>query len=286
MRDFDLVMPRTLSEALAALSASETSVQPIAGGTDMVVDVRSRRAKPDVLVALQHISELQGVVREDGKMRVGARTTVSELLHNPLIAEHANIARQAAQVFANPMVRNLATVGGNVGSASPAGDIITPLLALDAEVELASKNGGRRLPLEVFLIGPRKTMRRPDEIIKALRFVRPAPHSGHAFYKLGLRQADAISIINVAVHIERDGTRVADVRIALGAVSPTPIRAHKAESFLRGKVLTDSEARETARIASEESAPIDDLRAGSEYRRRMVRVYTERMLQQAWGAAR
>lgn len=286
MRDFDLVMPRTLSEALAAMSASDISVQPIAGGTDMVVDVRSRRAKPDVLVALQHIPELQGVVRENGMIRLGARTTVTELLQNPLIADHADIARQAAQVFANPMVRNLATVGGNVGSASPAGDIITPLLALDAEVELLSENGGRKLSLENFLVGPRKTVRRLDEIIVALRFVRPAPHSGHAFYKLGLRQADAISIINVAVLLERDGPLVGDVRIALGAVSPTPIRAHQAESILRGKTFTDSEAREAARIASDEAAPIDDLRAGAEYRRRMVRVYAERMLQQAWSRAR
>lgn len=285
MRDFDLVMPKTLPDALDALSMKDASVQPIAGGTDVVVDVRSRRAMPDVLVALNHIAELQGITSENGKIRLGARTTITELLHNPMILEHADIARLAAEVFANPMVRNLATVGGNICSASPAGDIITPLLALDVEIELVSKNGVRTIRLEDFLIGPRKTIRRPDELIRALHFARVGPHSGHAFYKLGLRQADAISIVNVAVVLEREGERVREVRIALGAVAPKPIRAREAESILRGQIFNESVARKVAQLASSESAPIDDLRAGADYRRRMVRVYTERMLLEAWSRA-
>jgi CO/xanthine dehydrogenase FAD-binding subunit len=285
MREFDLLMPKNLADALDTLSANDAAIQPLAGGTDMVVDVRARRARPDVLVSLNDVAELRGIARDNGTIRIGAATNVADLLTHPILLEHAEIARHAAYVFANPMVRNLATVGGNIGSASPAGDMLPPLLALDAQIELVSKNGTRSMSLEDFFVGPRKTARRADELILALRWNAKSTHSGEAFYKLGLRQADAISLISVAVWLQRDGETVRDVHIALGAVAPRPMRAKRAEEILRGHSFTDSAVDEAARVASKECSPIDDLRGSAAYRRRMVRVYVARMLRQAWQQA-
>lgn len=283
MRPFDLLQPQTLNEALDALGSGDAAVRPLAGGTDMIVDVRAGRAAPDVLVSLQKVRELRGIERANGSVRFGAATTLAEFLKHPLLLEHADVARQAAMVFASPLIRNLATVGGNIGSASPAGDLLPPLLALNAQVELVCAGGSRALALDGFFVGPRKTARRPDELIAALTIPCKPRNSGAAFYKLGLRQADAISIVSVAVWIERDAERVRDVRIALGAVAPRPLRAYRAEEILRGPPWNPATVEKAAQIASDECAPINDLRGSAAYRRRMVRVYVRRMLEKAWG---
>jgi CO/xanthine dehydrogenase FAD-binding subunit len=282
MREFDLVIPKSLPNALDALAGSDGETQPIAGGTDMIVNVRAQLAHPRVLVALSEIGELCDIRREDGHIRVGAGVNVSHFLRHPLLVEHADIVRQSAAQFANPMIRNLATVGGNLASASPAADLAPPLLALGAEVELSSKAGKRVIPLEDFLVGPRKTARRADELITALVWQMPRAHSAGAFYKLGLRQADAISVVSVAVMVEREADHCLGARIALGAVASRPMRAHRAEAVLVGQPLTDAAISEAARTASEECSPIDDLRGSAAYRRRMVGVYVKRMLQRAW----
>ena len=279
MRDFDLLQPKTLNDALDALAQNNAAIRPLGGGTDMLVDIRAQRVQPDVLVALQNVNELRGVARENGHVRVGASTTIAEFLKNPLLTQYTALA-QAASVFANPMIRNAGTVAGNIGSASPAGDMLPPLLALDAQIEIVGKNGTRTMPLNEFFLGPRKTARRADELIASLKI--PAPSGSSAFYKLGLRQADAISLVSVAVWIERDGDTIRDVRIALGAVAPRPLRAVHAEAILRGQIFNETNLKESARVAAEECSPIDDLRASASYRKRMVHVYVRRMLEQAW----
>ena len=279
MRDFDLLQPKTLNDALDALAQNNAAIRPLGGGTDMLVDIRAQRAQPDVLVALHNVNELRGVARENGHVRVGASTTIAEFLKNPLLTQYTALA-QAASVFANPMIRNAGTVAGNIGSASPAGDMLPPLLALDAQIELVSKNGTRTMLLNEFFLGPRKTARNADELIASLKI--PAPSGTSAFYKLGLRQADAISLVSVAVWMQRDGDTIRDVRIALGAVAPRPLRAARAEAVLRGQICNETNLKESARVAAEECSPIDDLRASASYRKRMVNVYVRRMLEQAW----
>lgn len=282
MREFDLVVPQDLPGALEALEGNDGAVQPLAGGTDMVVNIRAQVVKPQRLVSLAEIGELAEISRQDGHIRIGSGVTVARFLKEPLLMQNADLVSQAAANFANPMIRNLATVGGNLASASPAADLAPPLLALGVEVELAGKQGTRRIPLEEFFVGPRKTARRPDELIVALEWQVPQPHSAGAFYKLGLRQADAISVVSVAVMIEREGDRCLGARIALGAVAARPMRAHRAEAILAGQSATDASIAEAARLASEECGPIDDLRGTADYRRRMVRVYVRRMLEEAW----
>ncbi len=279
MRDFNLIQPRNLTDALDALAQNNASIRPLAGGTDMIVDIRAKRATPDVLVSLQNVSELRGIKRENGTLKIGAATTIAEFLKHPELTKF-DALRQAAYVFANPMIRNTATIGGNIGSASPAGDMLPPLLALNAQIELVSKNETRSMPIADFFLGPRKTARRADELLSNIQF--PTSNFQSAFYKLGLRQADAISLISVAVWMQRDGEKIRDVRIALGAVAPRPMRAIRAEEILRGEIFDETNLKESARLASEECSPIDDLRASANYRRRMIAVYVRRMLAQAW----
>lgn len=290
MRDFDLLQPKNLSDALDALAQNNAAIRPLAGGTDMLVDIRAKRAAPDVLVSLQNVSELRGITRENGALKIGAATTIAEFLKRPELTKH-DALRQAAYVFANPMIRNTATIAGNIGSASPAGDMLPPLLAFDAQIELVSQNETRLMPLSEFFLAPRKTARHANELVARIHLpipgdasfvVRPSSSVASAFYKLGLRQADAISIVSVAVWLQRDGEKIRDVRIALGAVAPHPMRAVRAQEILRGEIFNETNLKESARIASEECSPIDDLRASANYRRRMIAVYTRRMLEQAW----
>lgn len=286
MQTFDLLEPKQLDDALKAIAQTNGSVRPLAGGTDMIVDLRAKRARADVLVSLQKLTELKGMSRTDGTLKIGAATPIAEFLKNPLPVEH-DALRQAAFWFANPMIRNSATLGGNIGSASPAGDMLPPLLSLGAQIELVSQSGMRTMPLAEFFVGPRKTARRADELISNIQLPTGNEPSGaaSAFYKLGLRQADAISLISVAVWVRREGDKIGDVRVALGAVAPRPMRATRTEEMLRGQIFTDTLAQEAARMASEECSPIDDLRASAGYRRRMIQVYARRMLEQAWRKA-
>lgn len=283
MRDFDLVQPKSLTAALDALAQNDPNLRPLAGGTDMLVDIRSGRATPNVLVSLQDIAELRGIRRENGTLTVGAATTISEFLTDPHLTTYDALT-EAAYYFANPMIRNLATVGGNLTSASPAGDMLPPLLALGAQVELVSASTTRVVPLDQLFLAPRKTVKRADELVANLRLPAAGAKSlvASSFYKLGLRRADAISIVSVAVWLRREGDTVADVRIALGAVAPRPMRATSAEAVLRGQPFNDANVQEAARLASGECSPIDDLRASAAYRRRMVQVYVRRMLEQTW----
>jgi CO/xanthine dehydrogenase FAD-binding subunit len=282
--EFDLLMPRTLPEALDALVASGPDVTPIAGGTNLIVDMRAERHCPTVVMNIASLPELRGIRRENGHVVVGGGTTIAELLRHPLIAQHAPALKESAAVFANPLTRNRATVGGNLADASPAADTAPPLLALGAEVELVSKTGTRRVPLEEFIINVRRTLLRPDELLAAVRWPVTSKRSASAFYKLGLRKADAISVVSAAVIIEGDENgRCRSARIALGAVAPRPIRVHEAEAALRGQSLTPDVIAEAAHLSAEATRPIDDIRSSAAYRRRVTEAIVRRLLTQVAG---
>ncbi len=281
--EFDLLMPESLPEAMDRLAAHGPGIAPIAGGTNLIVDMRAERRCPQVVVNIAHLKELRGIRRENGRVVIGGGTTIAELLRNPLIAEYASPLKEAAAVFANPLTRNRATVGGNLADASPAADTVPPLLALGAEVELASRLGTRCVALEDFIVGVRETQLRPDELLTAVHWPIASGHSASAFYKLGLRKADAISVVSVAVMVETDENgRCQSARIALGAVAPRPIRAHEAEAALQGRAFTPQVIDEAARLSAEATRPIDDIRGSAAYRRRVTSVLVRRLLAQTW----
>jgi|YNPNPStandDraft_1061719.scaffolds.fasta_scaffold00042_10 CO/xanthine dehydrogenase FAD-binding subunit len=279
--EFEFVMPRSLDDALQVLAVGSPDVLPIAGGTNLTVDMRSGRYEPKVVVNIEKLPELSGIRRENGQICVGGGVKIAELLKDGLIAETAPVLKAACAVFASPLIRNRATVGGNLVDGSPAADTAPSLLALDAEVELTSQEGRRRIPLDEFFIHVRKTARQPNEVVTALRWAVPKPGTGSAFYKLGLRKADAISVVSVAVVLEVEKDVCRKARIALGSVAPRPIRAKNAEQFLIGKVLSRDVFEEAAALAAQAVSPISDVRASAEYRRRMSAVLTRRMLAQA-----
>jgi CO/xanthine dehydrogenase FAD-binding subunit len=292
--EFDLLRPHSLPEALAVLAEKAADVLPLAGGTNVIVDLRSGQHHPKALMNLGQLAELRGIRQDNGHIVIGGCTTIAELLADPLIAQGSPALREAAAVFANPLVRNRATVGGNLADASPAADTAPPLLTLEAEVQLVSQGASRWVRLEDFLLGVRKTLRQPHELLAAIRWPRPSSQAAGAFYKVGLRRADAISVLSAAIMVERDGAgRCAQVRIALGAVAPRPIRPHEAEEALRGQVLEPGVIAQAARLAAEASRPIDDIRATAVYRKRVTEVAVRRLLTQianspptTWGAVR
>jgi CO/xanthine dehydrogenase FAD-binding subunit len=277
--EFDLLMPEALPNALNLLVEGAPDTTPLAGGTNLIPDMLVGGGRPRVLMSIAGLNELRGIRRDDGHLAVGGGVTISELLDDPLIARHAPLLRDAAAVFANPLVRNRATVGGNLVNASPAADTATPLLALGAEVELDSVEGSRYVPLEEFFVGVGKTVREPQELLVSVRCPVPSAGSVGAFRKLALRKAGAISVVSVAVMVSSNGDGHCErVRIALGAVAETPVRARMAEDLLCGQSLTPESIAQAARLSAEATSCIDDIRGSASYRERVVGVLVGRLL--------
>ncbi|MBL8289819.1 MAG: FAD binding domain-containing protein [Rubrivivax sp.] len=279
--------PYRLIEALAALAAPGGGTV-LAGGTDLMLALQNGRVKPaERLVNIRRVAGLDAIKSEGGRLSIGALVTVSQLLADPLVAAHAPLLGTAAAHFASEQIRNAATVGGNLGNASPAADLAPPLLALDAKVVLARLEGDavsmRWLPLAEFFTGPGRTARDSAELIVAVEVPQAAAGAVQRFYKGGTREGLDISSISLALAARRgnDGCWH-DVRLALGAVAPRPIRAAAAEAALEGAPLDagfPAVAARAARAAAElDARPIDDVRASAWYRRELVRNMTERML--------
>jgi carbon-monoxide dehydrogenase medium subunit len=259
------------------LLAENPVAQALAGGTDLLVDLRERRRQPPMLVDVGELAELRGVEVDDGATRIGGGVTVGELRASPLVGARLPALRAAARDFADFLTRNKATLGGNLANASPGADLVVPLLALDATVVLAGPSGERTVPLDAFLLGPRRTVARSGELIRHVLVPR---HGGRqAWYKLGLKRGGAIAVVSVATWLRLGpGGRVADARIALGAVGPRPFRPREAEASLVGAPLDPGRVARAAELAATASRPITDVRGGADYRTAMVRALVARCL--------
>lgn len=281
------IAPARLIEALAALGAPGGATV-LGGGTDLMLALHNGRVQAaERLLNIRRVAGLDAITSEGARLSIGALVTVSRLLEDPLVAAHAPLLKLAAARFASEQIRNAATVGGNLGNASPAADLAPPLLALDARVALARLEGDtiatRWLPLAQFFTGPGRTARTPAELIVAVDLPKAAPGAVQRFYKGGTREGLDISSISIALGARcSDSGAWHDVRLALGAVAPTPLRATAAEAVLEGARLDDGFAETAARAAraaaEQDARPIDDVRASAWYRRELVRNMTERML--------
>lgn len=280
---FELDIPTDLDGALAALAnGGGETVLPIAGGTNLIVDIRAKRERPDRMVGLGEVDELLGMEFGPERISIGGRTTVSDLLRSPEIAREAPSLIEAARLFGGLMVRNTGTVAGNIASGSPAADLVPPLLVLDAELTLASVSGTRTLALDDYYLGYKQDARRPDELITRISWPRLSENSANTFYKLARRKGDAITVTGVAVALSvADGT-CTRARIALASVAPVVLRAKQAEAALEGRALTPTLIDEAAEAAAETCTPIDDIRASAGYRRHTVQALTRRLVTQAW----
>lgn len=271
----------TRAEALELLNQYQSRARIIAGGTDILIELeRGGRAGVDTLIDITRVPGLDKITQNGGSIQLGALVTHNQVVANQPIVEQALPLAQACWQVGAPQIRNRATVAGNLITASPANDTITPLYALDAQVNLASVEGERTVPLCEFYTGLRKTVMKPNELLTHIEFAPLQANQRGIFIKLGLRQAQAIAVINVAVilNLADDESTVTSARISLGSVAPTIIRAPSAEDYLVGKSLTDAVIRETALLVSAEPTPIDDIRSTASYRTEMLKTLTARTL--------
>ncbi len=282
--EFDLQVPEDLGGALAVLGESDGqgAIMPLAGGTNMIVDLRARTVAPAALVSIGKVPGMRGIEIAGGRVRMGGRTTVSDMLRHGELGAIAPSLVESARVFGGQMVRNTATVAGNICSGSPAADLVPPLLALDADVTLTSRSGSRTLALADFYHGYKKMERRPDELLTEVSWPVPAETAANLFYKLARRKGDAITVVGVAVAMGVEAGKCRGVRIALGSVAPIVKRALAAEELLEGEAPTPESIEAASRTAMEEVSPIGDVRASAGYRSHCVHVLTRRLLTRAW----
>ncbi|MBI3243204.1 MAG: xanthine dehydrogenase family protein subunit M [Chloroflexi bacterium] len=276
MNSFDYFSPKSLSEASEILARYHGEARAVAGGTDLLLKMKAGRLAPKAVVNIKRIPELRGLTF-NGHLMIGALTTLEELKRSPVIHEHYPALAEAANTMASVQIRNLATVGGNLCNAAPSADLAPILIALKAIARIAGPGGERRLPLDEFFTGPGATVLAPGELLVGLKVLRP---DGPALYlKHSPREHMDIAVVGVGLSLQLKEGRCESARVALGAVAPTPLRARNAEDELTSGPLTADRIHRAAKLAAEESKPIDDVRGSAWYRRRMVEVMTRRGLE-------
>jgi carbon-monoxide dehydrogenase medium subunit len=273
--------PTSLADALSELSTAGAGTRLIAGGTDVMVELGRISNPAKRLIDLTALEpELRFITETGDRLTLGALTTHNDVLGSPAFRRDALPLVQACAEVGAPQIRARGTVAGNLVTASPANDTITALYVLDAEIEIASTAGARRLGVEEFCTGFRTTALAPGELVRSISIRKLGPSRRGMFLKLGLRKAQAISVISVAIVVEFDGPRVTEARIALGCVAPTIVRIPAAEASLAGGTLDRAARTRAAALAAAAIAPIDDIRASAAYRRTTVAALVERVLDQ------
>lgn len=282
----DYFEPKTVSEALSLLAKFGDEAKVIAGGTDVMVDIKYKE-EPGCLVNIKRLPGMATIQENGGSLRIGPLVTIREIETSKLVRERLPVLWESCHQFASLQIRNTATVGGNICRASPSGETLTPLLVLDAKAIATYSDGEKTEPFTSFFQGPGKTSLGTKGLLTQIDVPYPAAGSCGIYLKHAVRGAMDIAMVGVAVLITPDTakSKLQDVRIGLGAVAPVPLRASKTEELLRGKTLTGALLKEAATIAASESSPISDQRSSAEYRRWIVEALTRRGLEQTWKAA-
>jgi CO/xanthine dehydrogenase FAD-binding subunit len=277
----DVLTPRTLDEALR-LKAERPDAVPIQGGTDVMVELNFARARPDALLDLTRVASLTEWQQADGVLRVGAGVTYARVIRE--LGEELPGLAMASRTVGSPQIRNRGTVGGNLASSSPAGDALPPLFASGASVELESVRGARRVPIDAFIVGPKRNVLADDELISA--FVVPVATGPQQFSKVGTRNAMVIAVCSFALDL-----RSRDLGTCIGSAGPTPLRAAEAEAFALdaldwdgGRPVGQDVLMRFGELVAAAASPIDDVRGSARYRRHALGVLASRSLRWAWEA--
>ncbi|HVL34099.1 MAG TPA: xanthine dehydrogenase family protein subunit M [Burkholderiales bacterium] len=277
MRRFEYFEPQTLGEACALLGRYAGRAQALAGGTDLLVELKEQLRRAECVVNIKKIPGIGALAFDPERgLRIGALVTAREVECSPVVLDRYPSLAQAVRELGSIQVRHRATIVGNVCRASPSADTLPPLIADGAAIVIHGSGGERRLALEDFFTGPGKTVLKPDELVTGLEVPAPPPRCGKVYIKHGRRKAMELATVGVAVTLSPQ-----DVRLVLGAVAPTPIRALEAEALLRGRHPDAALIARAARAAAEAARPISNVRASADYRREMVRVLTLRALERA-----
>jgi CO/xanthine dehydrogenase FAD-binding subunit len=286
MKPFDLVAARDSRHAVALMAEHGAAARILAGGTDLLVDLKSAADAPRLVIDISRAADLKGIELADDALCIGALVTHAELMRSPMVRELLPALVEAAHSMGAVQTRNLGTLGGNLMSCVPSMDSGPALLALDARVVVAHPAGRRQMPLAQLFVGPRATSLAADELLVEIQVPRESLGKPCAFEKFGLRKGQALALVNVAAAFSVGcGGTFAAPRIALGAVAPTVMRVRKAEEYLNGRPITAPAMAEAGRIAAQEAVPISDFRASAEYRRDLIAVLTRRALERAWARA-
>jgi carbon-monoxide dehydrogenase medium subunit len=284
---FNYLAPATLDEALSLLARYKGKARVIAGGTDLVPKLKRREiGAPEHVIDLKAVPGLDNIEYDAAGLSLGALVTIGAVETSAIIGEKFGVLAQAARSMASPQVRNRGTIAGNICNAVPSADSAPPLLTLGAKLKLISQKGERIVGIEDFFTGPNQTTLSNDEILEEIHIPHPPPNSQGIYLKLTPRRAMDLAIVGVAAVVTAQDGVCKDIRIALGAVAPTPVRAKKAEAVLKGQKFDDNLIEKAARTAAGEARPIDDHRASAEYRRDMVEVLVKRAIKQAIGSRR
>jgi carbon-monoxide dehydrogenase medium subunit len=287
MRRFDLATPQSLNECLKLLAARGEDTKVLAGGTDLLPQMKNGLLKPARVIDLSGVAELRVLAPDDGQgLRIGAAVTARQLERDPHVRSAFPSIAESGALVGSIQVRNLATVGGNICNAAPSADMAPPLVALDAEAVIAGPRGRRRrVPIASFFTGVRRTVLKPNELLVEFVVPSPGPGSGGHYLRHTPRRELDIAVVGVASQVTLTDGVCSKVRIALAAVAPIPVRATAAEQSLEGQRLTPSLIEQAAVLAVEAARPISDQRGSAEFRRHLVRILTRRTLTSALARA-
>jgi aerobic carbon-monoxide dehydrogenase medium subunit len=287
MKRFAYLEPRTLQEAVSCLRQHGGTANVLAGGTDLLVEIKEHLRQPEHVINIKKIPGMNHFTYHPQQgLRFGSLVTARQIEIAPEILQNYPGLSRACSDLGSIQVRNRATIAGNVCRASPSADTLPPLIADGASLKIYGPDGERVVLLEDFFTGPGKTILSPDELVTEIAIPAPLPHTGRVYIKHGRRKAMELATVGVAVSLTLDGAACREVRIVLGAVAPTPIRARKAEDLLRGRLIDDKVIDTIGEAAMSESRPISNVRGSAEYRREMVGVLTRRAIKQAMEMAR
>jgi len=283
MVEFDYIAPKTMDEVLEVIGKPERKISLLAGGTNLIVNLRANKIKPEIVVDISRLADFSYIRKDGEKIKIGSLTNISEFTTSELLNHQAKILRESSIQFANPLIRNKATIGGNLADASPAADAAIPLIALGAKVETIDSNHKKReIPIEELFLAPNKTLLKKDEVITEIEIPSLNGNNGNlksAYEKLGLRNAMAISIVSVAIVLKlKDGKYIDDAKVALGSIAPKPIRAQNVENVLKGETLSQSLIEKSAEVVLDDINPITDVRASADYRRMMSKALIKNAL--------
>jgi len=286
VRRFELVLPESVDDCVRALGQHGSDAKLLAGGTDLLPQLKNHLLKPARVIDLSGVASLRALEPANGRgLRVGAAVTARTLeLDATVRSRYLSLAESGALV-GSVQVRNLATLGGNLCNAAPSADMAPPLLALDAEAVIAGPKGERRVPIAAFFTGVRRTVLAPDELLVELVVPVPGPHSGGNYLRHTPRRELDIAVVGVASQLTLANGVCAKARIALAAVAPVPLRATAAEQSLEGQPVTPERIARAAELAVDVARPISDQRGSAEFRRHLVRVLTRRTLTTALARA-
>lgn len=280
MNHFDYFKPRSLAQALELKNKIPGS-KFIAGGTDLMVQIKRRKIFPEALISLRSVPGFSSIHVNGGAV-IGSLATVTELLQHPVILKHYSIIAEAARHLGSPQIRNVATIGGNLCNCSPSADLALPLLVLEAKVKIRSPDDAQVIPIEDFFKGPGDPRLSQEQVLEKIVLEPPAPQAKTVFMKKGRVKMD-LAVASTAVFVEIEGQMCHRARVAAGSAAPVPMRLKKVESLLEGKKISPGLLERAQELAEKSVDPITDVRGTEEYRRRLIGVFIRRSMEHILG---